>query len=167
MNEITIKGVTTTVEGDLPKLGTPAPEFKLTDRDNKIVSSEDFKNNTVLISVYPDINTRVCDLQTRHFFKVSQELEDVVILNVSNNTPEEMNEWCAAAGLDVQMLSDNDHSFANAYGLWIPEKERLARSIFVIDPSGDLVYQELVGELSSEPNYDAALAAIETIKNTL
>ncbi|WP_240915956.1 thiol peroxidase [Erysipelothrix sp. HDW6C] len=159
MMEITRKGVPTQIEGTQPKVGDKIPAFSLPSLAGKTVTNEDLLGKTTIISVFPDINTRTCDLQTRHFFKVASELDDVTIVNLSNNTLDQFGEWCATAGIDAEMLSDADLEFAHAYGLYMPEFNVLARSIFVVDAEGVLKYVEIVPEMANEPNYDAAIAA--------
>ena len=163
MNTITKKGQELSVQGTLPTIGEKAPLFNLINRDHNYISLESFIGQKVLISVFPDINTSVCDLQTRFFFNKASAIEDTIILNISNNTIDQFDEWCAVAGIDAEMLSDTNQEFANAYGLWIPEIEHLARSIFVVDKNGTLVYSELVPELAQEPNYDEALRILNTL----
>lgn len=160
-NTVKLKGVPFTVQGNLPKIGEKAPNFSLLDLNDNQVSLSDFTGKKVLISVFPDINTRVCDLQTVHFFKLADKLENTVILNISNNTKEEFKEWCAVKDVDAIMLSDQDKTFAETYGLWIPKMKKLARSIFVVDEDGTLVYKELVPEVSSKPDYDKALESLK------
>ncbi len=157
--QITRKGVSTPVEGTLPTLGTKAPHFKLVNLDDVNVTKDDFLGNTTIISVFPDINTSVCDRQTRHFFELASEIKDVTIVNVSNNKKEDLTDWCATNGITTTMLRDNDGTFGKDYGLWMPEFKVLARSIFVLNEHGDLIYSELVPEMAQEPNYEAALAA--------
>lgn len=159
--QITRKGVPTEVVGVQPQVGDIAKDFTLIDRQNQKVHLSDFKGKNVLISVFPDINTSVCDLQTRTFFKKAAQLNDVVVLNISNNTVEELQSWCATNGLDVQMLSDTNQTFANDYGLWMPEYKALARSVFVVNSEGIITYLEIVPEMAQEPNYQAALDALK------
>lgn len=161
--QITRKGVTTEIEGVQPSVGEKAPLFNLVDLDDNTVSLESFKGEPVLISVFPDIDTSVCDMQTRRFFNLVNDLEGVNILNVSNNSKESLSSWCATNGLDVYMLRDTDGSFGKDYGLWMPEFEVLARSIFVIDKDGVLTYEEIVPEMASEPDYDKAIAAAKSL----
>lgn len=163
MNIITRKKVPVEVEGTLPSLNTKAPDFSLENLDQKNVTLDSLKGKKVLISVFPDINTRVCDLQTRHFFKDASKHKDTTIINISNNTPEELSNWCAVAGVEAEMLSDVDTKFAKAYGVWIPSMNVLARSIFVLDTEGNLVYQELVADIATQPNYDAAFKALDAL----
>lgn len=159
MLEITRKGIKTVVEGTQPELNKKAPNFSLYNLDNHAVTLDSLKGKKAIISVFPDINTRVCDLQTLRFFNIASTLDNVAIVNVSNNTKEELKDWCALKEVSMEMLTDDNRSFATAYGLWMPEFERLARSIFVIDEMGTLIYSEIVPEMASEPNYDAAIQA--------
>lgn len=161
--EITKKGVPTALRGTQPEIGKKAPQFKLKNLNDQMIGTESLKGNVVLVSVFPDINTRICDLQTRHFFKLASELNDVKIVNVSNNSKEDFTSWCATNGIDSEMLRDEDHAFADAYGIWIPEFEVLARSIFVLDQNSNLIYSEIVPEMAQEPNYEAAIAAAKSV----
>ncbi len=126
----------------------------LKDENHENVKLSDFVGKTVLLSVFPDINTSVCDMQTRHFFNEASKYENVTILNVSNNKVEELGEWCATQGIDAKMLSDEDLDFGNNYGIYIEEIGLLARSTFLIDKEGTLVYKEIVDEITREPNYE-------------
>lgn len=155
---ITRKGVMTPIEGKQPQLGSQAPDFRLYDLNDQELTAQDLRGQTVLISVFPDIDTRVCAMQTRRFFELAKEIPDVKIVNVSNNTKESLENWCATNGIDVLMLRDTDRSFAKAYGLWMPEFNALARSTFILDPEGTIVYEEIVPEMTQEPDYDAVIA---------
>ncbi|MEG0328196.1 MAG: peroxiredoxin [Erysipelothrix sp.] len=159
--QITKKGVPTEVAGVQPTLNEMAPSFNLPNINGETVSLDSLKGQTVLISIFPDINTRVCDLQTRHFFKVASDYPSVKIVNISNNTIDQLKDWCAVAGIEAEMLSDVELEFAHAYGIYLPEFELLARSIFVINKDGKLVYSEIVPEMAQEPNYETALEAAQ------
>ena len=113
---ITKRGEKIGVIADTAILNEAAVDAKLKDQDHKEVSLSDFKGKTVLLSVFPDINTSVCDMQTRYFFKEASKYDDVTILNVSNNKVEELGEWCATQGIDATMLSDEDLDFGKGYG---------------------------------------------------
>lgn len=157
--QITRKGVSTPVEGTLPPLGEKAPHFTLLNLDDINVTNDDFLGNITILSVFPDINTSVCDRQTRHFFELASQVKDAKIVNVSNNDKDTLSDWCATNGIDTTMLRDVDGEFAKNYGLWMPEFKVLARSIFVFDKAGTLIYSELVPEMAQEPDYEAALKA--------
>lgn len=161
--EITRMGKSTKLEGVMPEVGTMALDFSLENLDNEKVSLKDLRGQIVLLSVFPDITTSVCDLQTRHFFEKASKYPTVKIVNISNNTKDQLEDWCATNDIETEMLSDTDLEFAKAYGLYIPEFNVLARSVFVIDRNGQLVYRELVPEMVDEPDYDAVFAAIEKL----
>ena len=160
---ITKRGEQIGVIADTAVLNEQALNARLKDQNHKEVNLDDFRGQTVLLSVFPDINTSVCDLQTRHFFKEASNYDNVTILNVSNNKVEELGEWCATQGIDATMLSDEDLDFGKGYGIYIPEVKLLARSTFLIDKNGKLVYKEVISEITNEPNYEAVFAKAKEI----
>ena len=161
--KIARKGVPTTITGTPLDVDATLPKFNLVDRDGKEYTEKDFEGKNLLISVYPDINTSVCEKQTRKIFELADKLENVEIMNVSNNSVEELNGWCATTGLDVHMLSAQDDTFAENFHLWMPEYEVLARSIFVVDKDGKITYRQVTNDMADEPDYDAALDAIKAL----
>ena len=119
-----------------------------------------------LISVVPNIETSICDLQTRRMNEEAAKLGDnVVILTVSSDLPAVQANWCAAAGVDqVIMLSDHQNlAFGEAYGTKIDDLDREQRSMFVVDADGVVRYVEYVPEIGQHPDYDAALAALNEL----
>lgn len=146
---------------DLSVVNEALPAFTLIDKDNNEVTQEDLIGTPVLISVFPDINTSVCDRQTRHFFEQASKYPNLKIVNVSNNTIEQLTDWCATAGIDVTMLSDEKLSFGQAMGLVVEEVGVLGRSVFLTDKTGTLVYKEVMNEITDEPNYDALFAVVD------
>ncbi len=157
--QITRKGIPTPVEGVQPEVGSKAPDFSIPNTDGGTTSLSDLKGKKAILSVFPDINTRVCDLQTRNFFKLASSLTDTIIVNISNNSLDQLTDWCAVADIDTLMLSDTNLEFAKAYGLYMPEYKMLARSIFVLDEEGTLIYSEICPEMAEEPDYQAAINA--------
>lgn len=161
--EIARKGVPTQIDGTPLNVNDSLPKFNLVDRDGKEYTEKDFEGENLLISVYPDINTSVCERQTREFFKLASDIDNAVILNVSNNTLEELNGWCATTGLDVHMLSAQDDTFAKNFHLWMPEFEVLARSVFVVNKDGKITYRQVTSDMAEEPNYEEALEAVKAL----
>ncbi|MER1955316.1 MAG: thiol peroxidase [Desemzia incerta] len=157
--EITRKGTPYQLEGIQPAVGEKAPNFSLSNLNGAKVSLEDFSGKVVLISVIPDIDTRVCAQQTRAFNEKASNIEGVQLLTISNNTEDQQRNWCAGEGLEMEMLHDTSLTFAQAYGLYMPELKKLARSVFVIDRKGTIVYQEIVPEMVDEPDYEAVIEA--------
>ena len=159
---VTFLGNPLTALGSELKVADKAPGFSVLSNDLKPVTLADLAGKVRLLSVVPSLDTPVCDMQTRRFNQEAASLGDnVVILTLSMDLPFAQKRWCGAAGVDrVQTLSDHrDASFGLAYGTLIKELRLLSRAIFVIDASDTIRYVEYVKEISSHPNYDAALGA--------
>ncbi len=158
---VKFKGNPLTLIGPEIKIGSKAPEFQVWAQDLSPVTLASSQGKTRLISVVPSLDTPVCDAQTRRFNEEASKLPNVEVLTISMDLPFAQKRWCGAAGIDrVKVLSDHkDASFGNAYGVLIKELRLLSRSIFVVDGSGTVRYVEYVPEVTTHPNYDAALAA--------
>jgi len=162
LGAVTFLGNPLTAVGSELKVADKAPGFSVLSNDLKPVTLADSAGKVRLLSVVPSLDTPVCDMQTRRFNQEASSLGDnVVILTLSMDLPFAQKRWCGAAGVDrVQTLSDHrDASFGLAYGTLIQELRLLSRAIFVIDASDTIRYVEYVKEISSHPNYDAALGA--------
>lgn len=157
--QITRHGEPHEVTGTQPAVGNKAPDFSLADAKDNMWQLKDFADKPLVISVVPDIDTRVCALQTRQFTKEAAENPNIHFVTISNNTKEEQANWCAAEGLDLTILHDDHNQFGEAFGLFVPDSGRLMRSIFVVDQAGVIQYEELIVEQTEEPNYQAALKA--------
>ncbi|GBG94583.1 thiol peroxidase [Ligilactobacillus salitolerans] len=150
--------------GDPQKVGEKLPEFTLTDAVGQTVASKDLLNKPTLISVVPDINTRVCSISTKRFNQEVDQYPEINFLTISTNTPEQQKDWCAAEGVaNMQLFSDQELDFGKKTGLYISEAGVDSRSIWVVDQAGTIVYQELVPEMTHEPNYAAALGFISAL----
>lgn len=163
---ITMKGGPLTLLGPELSIGDPAPDVLLLDNDLNPVKLSSYKGKICIISSVPSLDTPVCDMQTRKFNSEAGNLgEDVTILTVSMDLPFAQKRWCGAAGVDkVTTLSDHrDAAFGPAYGVLIKELRLLARAIFVLDGEGILRYQQLVKEVSQEPDYEAVLEAVKKL----
>jgi thiol peroxidase len=163
---VTIHGNDLTLTGTEVKVGETAPDFIALDNDLGEVSLSSYKGKVCIILSVPSLDTPVCDMETRRFNDEAGGLGDnVVILTISMDLPFAQKRWCGAAGVDrVQTLSDHRQgSFGEAYGVLIKELRLLARAVFVIDPHGIVRYRELVKEVTDEPDYEAALAAVREL----
>ena len=161
-----MKGGPLTLVGPELSIGDSAPDAILLDNDLNPVKLSSYKGKICIISSVPSLDTPVCDMQTRRFNSEAGNLgEDVAILTVSMDLPFAQKRWCGAAGVDkVATLSDHrDAAFGEAYGVLIKELRLLARAIFVLDREGTLRYQQLVKEVSEEPDYDDVLEAVKKL----
>lgn len=148
--------------GNPPEVGDELPKFKVFTDDGEKIKMRDLLGKPLLISVVPDLNTPVCSIQTKKFNQQADRYPDVRFVTISNNMPQDQANWCAAEGVsNLEVLSDHELSFGYEMNLYIPNAGYLARSIFIVDVDGKIVYREIVPELHDEPNYDAALTFID------
>jgi len=155
-----------TLLGTQVNVGDKAPNFKVVNENFTPVQLNDFKNSIVLISVVPSLDTGVCSLQTKRFNEeIAKYPENVVLLTISNDLPFAQKRFCKLENIDkVKVLSDSVwRDFGNKYGLLIKDMGLLTRAIFIIDKQGNITYKELVANISSHPNYDAALAKLDSM----
>ena len=159
---ITMKGNPLTLIGPELKAGDLAPDAVLVANDLSEVSLSSFKGKKVILSVVPSLDTPVCDLQTKKFNQEALKLPDVVVLTISKDLPFAQKRWCGLAGASaVKTLSDYRGNFGETYGVLIKDLGLLARSVFVINESGKVIYIQLVKEVAHEPNYDEVLEALK------
>jgi thioredoxin-dependent peroxiredoxin len=164
MATITLKGNPIHTSGDLPSIGTPAPAFQLTGVDLADVGPAAFAGKTVVLNIFPSVDTPTCAASVRRFNAEVAKLGDAVVLCASADLPFAHKRFCGAEGLDrVQSVSDmRDKGFGERYGVRIvdgPLAGLLARAVVVIGKDGKVAYTQLVPEIADEPDYAAALAA--------
>lgn len=162
MAEITLRGKPVHTVGDLPAVGTSAPAFALTGADLAAVSSEQFYGKPLLLNIFPSIDTPVCAASVSAFNQRAAD-SGLTVLCVSKDLPFALSRFCGAEGIEnVTPVSAFRDSFGKDYGVTItdgPMAGLLARAVVVVGADGSVVYTELVPEIASEPDYDAALAA--------
>ncbi|BCR03972.1 putative thiol peroxidase [Desulfuromonas versatilis] len=163
---VTFKGNPVTLLGPEVKVGDKAPEFKAVDNGLQPVGLADSKGKVRLITAVPSIDTPVCDAMTRKFNEEVAKLPAAVVAyTISLDLPFAQKRWCGNAGIEkVKTLSDyQERSFGLNYGLLINELKLLARAVYVIDQNDKVAYREIVKEVTAEPDYAAALAAIKKL----
>jgi|TARA_R110000787_G_scaffold59922_8_gene135855 thiol peroxidase len=165
MATVTLKGNPFQTLGELPSVGSKAPEFTLTASDLSLKTLEDFKGNKLVLNIFPSIDTGTCAASVRAFNKEAGNLKNTKVLCISRDLPFALGRFCGAEGLDnVITLSDYKYGdFGKNYGLIFtngPLDALLSRSIVVLDENGNVVYTEQVAETTEEPNYKNALAAL-------
>ena len=165
MTKITLKGNSIHTSGELPKIGSLAQDFKLTANDLTIKTLNDFKEKTLVLNIFPSIDTGTCEASVRNFNKAAANLTNTSVLCISRDLPFAQARFCGAEGIDnVFMLSDfNTGQFGKDYGLEIvdgPLAGLHSRCIVVINTEGLVIYTEQVAEITEEPNYNLALASL-------
>jgi thioredoxin-dependent peroxiredoxin len=167
MATVTLKGNPLSTSGELPAVGSKAPDFNLVDADLKDRSLSDYAGRRLLLSVFPSIDTPTCATSTRVFNQRASEAGDAMLLMVSADLPFAHKRFCGAEGLEqVATLSTmRDQGFADNYGVRLmdgPLAGLTARAVLVLDADGTVLHAELVGEIADEPDYEAALAALRS-----
>lgn len=161
---ITFKGNPVTLVGNDVKVGDEAPDFALTDKELKTVTLKDTGGKRVFV-VVPSIDTPVCDREVRRFNEEASRLKDVTVYVISMDLPFAQVRWCGASDIEnVEMLSDfKEKEFGTNYGVYIKELGLLTRAVFVIDENNKVTYSEYCKEVSSNPDYEAALDAVKKL----
>jgi thiol peroxidase len=164
MAEVTLRGNPVHTVGELPAVGSPAPAFSLTGPNLADVGSGDYSGRSVVLNIFPSIDTPTCATSVRTFNERAGERDGVTVLCVSNDLPFAQGRFCGAEGIEnVSTASAFRSTFGNDYGVTVtdgPLAGLLARSVVVIDGDGNVAYTELVGDIANEPDYDAALSAL-------
>lgn len=164
---ITFKGNPMTLEGKDLAVGAAAPGFKLhyADAGIQTLTLDDLKGKPTIISVVPSLDTPVCAIQTKRF---NQELgslgEKVNAVTVSRDLPFAQARFCGAEDVSMRVASDyQTHAFGTDYGMTIEELKLLTRAVIILDADGKVAYKEVVAEVTEEPDYGAAMAALRML----
>ncbi|MFT6399427.1 MAG: thiol peroxidase [Bradymonadia bacterium] len=163
MATITLKGTEISTSGELPAVGSAAPGFSLTTTKLQDVSLADYAGKTVVLNIFPSVDTGICAISVRKFNESAGSLENVAVLNVSADLPFAHARFCGAEGIEsVESLSAFRSTFSADYGVTItsgPMAGLCSRAIVVVGTDGTVKYTEQIPEIVQEPNYEAALAA--------
>ncbi|MFA5650568.1 MAG: thiol peroxidase [Proteiniphilum sp.] len=165
MANITFKGNPVQTVGNLPAVGTVAPDFTLVSGELADVSLSDFKGKNVVLNIFPSLDTGVCAASVRRFNKEATGLNNTVVLGISADLPFASGRFCSAEGIEnvITLSTFRDNAFGNDYGLLMsdgPLNGLLARAVVVVNPEGEVVYTELVPEIAQEPDYHSAINSI-------
>lgn len=164
MATITFQGKPIHTCGDLPAVGTQAPDFRLCNRQLRDVSLKDFAGKRKLLSIVPSLDTPTCQTSTRKFNEKAAQLLNTEVLVVSADLPFAQVRFCETDGIkNLSALSSFRSSFAQDYGLTLTDSllaGLMARGIIILDEDNRVIYQELVSEITAEPDYASALAVL-------
>ncbi len=158
MATITLKNNPINTIGQLPAVGTKAPDFELIKTDLSTASLKDFHGKNIVLNIFPSIDTPTCSASVRHFNQDASKLSNTVVLCISRDLPFAQARFCGAEGIEnVVMLSDfRTGDFGKNYGLTIvdgPLQDLHSRCIVVLNADHQVIYEEQVSEIANEPNY--------------
>jgi thiol peroxidase len=164
MTQVTLGGNPVNTVGNLPEIGTKAPDFALTGSDLGEITAAAFAGKKLVLNIFPSVDTATCAQSVRHFNEAAASLDNTVVLCISADLPFAQARFCGAEGLtNVQTGSTFRSNFGQAYGVTLADSAfsgLLARAVIVLDEHGTVVHTELVPEIANEPNYDDALSAL-------
>lgn len=166
MAQITLKGKPIHTLGNLPVVGSKAPDFKLVKSDLSELTLHDFQGKQIILNIFPSLDTSTCATSVRHFNAKAEKLENTAVICISKDLPFAHNRFCATEGLKNVLTASEyrDNNFSDAYQLRITDGPLWglhSRCVIVIDEKQIIKYTEQVPEITQEPNYDAALAILK------
>lgn len=162
----TLGGNPVQLNGNFPKVGQTAPEFSLVNKDLQDITLASFGNKRKVLNIVPSLDTPTCQASARRFNQAASMQTNAVVINISADLPFAMSRFCASEGLDnvVNLSLMRGREFLRNYGVEIASgvlTGLAARAVIVLDANNVVCYTELVGEIKNEPDYDAALAALQ------
>ena len=166
MAHITLGNDPVTTAGDLPKVGSKAPDFKVTKTDLTDTTLSDFLGKNIVLNIFPSIATSVCSASVRKFNELAAGRDNTVVISVSRDLPFAHKNFCEAEGIKnvIPTSEYKNNGFSDNYHVKMLNGKfegLLSRCIVVIDPKGTVVYTEQVPTIGQEPDYEKALAAIK------
>ena len=165
MAKITLQGNEIHTNGNLPEIGSEAPDFTLVNKDLENVSLSAFPGKKKILSIVPSLDTPVCATSTKKFNDYAKEHDDVYILIIAADLPFAMSRFCGDESLEnvITLSIMRSKDFSQDYGVLIedgPLAGITARALIVLDADNSVIHTELVDEIAHEPNYDAAFQAL-------
>lgn len=166
METVYFQGTPCHTYGNLPAVGEKAPCFTLVDQNLKEIRCNDFLGRKVVLNIFPSLDTPVCAASVRHFNQAAAEIPDVSVICVSMDLPFAAKRFCTAEGIDNVVVASAFRSplFCQKYGLELvdgPLAGLLARAVIIYDGDLKVTYEQLVDEITTEPDYRAALEALK------
>ena len=164
MAQITLRGNAINTNGELPQVGSQAPDFVLTTGELADVTLADYAGKKKLLNIVPSLDTPTCQLSTKKFNEAAKKHENAVFLTVSADLPFAQGRFCQAENLEaIQSLSTMRSQFSEDYGVNIvdgPLAGVTGRAVLVLEEDNKVIHSELVPEIAEEPDYDSALATL-------
>jgi thiol peroxidase len=166
MSQVTRRGSPVDIAGEFPRPGQAAPVFSLVGSDLADVPLGSFTGKRKVLNIFPSVDTPTCATSVRKFNEQASALANTVVLCISADLPFAQSRFCAAEGLsDVVMLSTmRGSAFLQNYGVLISSGALAgiaSRAVLVLDAHDTVLHSELVSEIASEPDYAAAIAALQ------
>jgi len=166
MAQVTRRGVTVQINGQLPQPGSQAPAFSLVAQDLSDITLDSLAGRRKVLNIFPSVDTPTCAKSVRQFNERASQLENTLVLCISADLPFAQARFCAAEGLDrvINLSTLRGREFMLDYGVEIadgPLEGLTTRAVVVLDAHDKVLHSELVADIGQEPDYEAALAALK------
>jgi len=160
-----LKGNPVDVAGNLPQIGSTAPNFSLVDEALQDVTLDSYAGKRKVLNLFPSVDTPTCASSVREFNKRASSMDNTVVINISADLPFAQKRFCAAEGIEnvVNLSTMRGRDFLMNYGVLLFSSKLAglaARAVIILDENDIVKYIELVPEITQEPNYEAAVAAL-------
>ena len=164
-SSVTLKGSPVDVAGNLPQIGSTAPNFTLVDAALQDATLDTYAGKRKVLNLFPSVDTPTCASSIREFNKRASSMDNTVVINISADLPFAQKRYCASEGIEnvVNLSTMRGRDFLMNYGTLIFSSKLAglaARAVIILDENDIVKYIELVPEITEEPNYDAAVAAL-------
>lgn len=165
MATVTLAGNAFKVNGEFLKSGAQAPNFTLVKSDLSELSLNSLKGKKVVLNIFPSLDTAVCATSVRKFNEMAAKLNNTVVLAISKDLPFAHGRFCTTEGIEnvITLSAFRNTTFGEDYGVALAEGPLaglFARAVVVLDENGKVIHSQLVPEITTEPDYESALAAI-------
>ena len=166
MSKVTLKGNPVSTIGDLPVVGSKAPEFSLVGTNLADVKNTDFAGKRVVLNIFPSLDTATCAASVRRFNVEASKLQDAAVVCISKDLPFAHSRFCTTEGIEnvVSASEFRSNTFGKNYGVMITDGPLLglmARAVVVLDKDGTVLHSQLVPEITEEPDYESALNSLK------
>jgi len=166
MSKVTLKGNPVSTIGDLPVVGSKAPEFSLVGTNLADVKNTDFTGKRVVLNIFPSLDTATCAASVRRFNVEASKLQDAAVVCISKDLPFAHGRFCTTEGIEnvVSASEFRSNAFGKNYGVMItdgPLQGLMARAVVVLDKDGTVIHSQLVPEITEEPDYESALNSLK------
>lgn len=160
------QGNTVPVAGQFPQAGDKAKAFTLVAKNLVNVALSEYAGKRKILNIFPSVDTGVCASSVRKFNQAASELNNTVVLCISADLPFAQSRFCGAENLNnvVTLSTLRGSEFKYDYGVEIADgalEGLTARAVIVLDENDKVIYSQLVDEITTEPDYDAALTALK------
>jgi len=164
-SSVMLKGNPVDVAGNLPQIGSTAPSFTLVDEALQDVTLDTYAGKRKVLNLFPSVDTPTCASSVREFNKRASSMDNTVVINISADLPFAQKRFCAAEGIEnvINLSTMRGREFLMNYGVLLFSSKLAglaARAVIILDENNVVSYIELVPEITQEPNYEAAVAAL-------